>query len=239
MVPALLHHTQASNAVRFAQLAAISLTAVVVAVLAFGPRSGERPVPALTLADPGTKPVAPTVPEKPQHHADAKSIALALGQLGNSPKPSPKPETTSTPEPTPTPVASEESVRFLGALTEPGRRLALLKVNDRQRLLAPGEKIESITVIEVGPDFVVVEDSHGQRRLTKGERQGPAVTFTTASSGAASSGSFNSANANNAADVARAAMRARSDPAQLNRQVQTNIEVLNSSTTRSSGEQNP
>lgn len=216
MVPALLHHTQAANAVRIAQLAAVSLTAVVVAVLVLGPKSGERPVPTLTLTDPNVKSFTPP-PEKPQYHADVKSMALALGQLGNSPKPAPKPEAT-TPEVVPTPVASEESVRYLGSLTEPGRTLALLKVNDRQRLLAPGEKIESMTIIEVGRDFAIVEDSQGQRRLTKGERQGPAVTYTTGNLGSAPN-PFNAGAANAVIDAATAA-RNRS-AGQLGRQIQT------------------
>lgn len=207
MLPALLHHSQASAAARAAQFSAVGLTAVVVAVLSFGPKADERVVPALTLPQPGPKSLADSPEVKPLPHIDVPGVANRFGQLGNSPKPEPKPSPTE--EPTAETPPTEESVRYLGSLSEPGRFLALLKVNDRQRLLAPGESFEAIRIVEVGADFAIVEDSRGPRRLTKGERQSAAVTYTSASPLGAAPNAFNPRAANGALDAARAASRAR------------------------------
>lgn len=226
MIPALLHHSRASRAVRIAQLAAVGLTAVVAVVLVLGPRSGPRDVPPLTLPTPGTKPLAASTEAKPQERIDVPALADRFSQLGNSPKPEVK--ASPTEETKPEVVPTEESVRFLGVLTEPGRRLALLKVNDRQRLLGPGEKFEALRVVEVGLDFAIIEDDHGPRRLTKGERQGAAVTYTGAGSLGAAPNAFNPGAANGALDAAQAAKRARAGE-HLARQVQTVGGVVNSS----------
>lgn len=224
MIPALLHHTNASHAVRIAQFAAVGLTAAAAAVLTFGPSARERPVAALTLPNPAPKP-APVGAEKPVAHADAHGISLAMSQLGNSPKPEPKSAPTPT-DAAPTPVVSEESVRYLGSLTEPGRRLALLKINDHQRLLAPGERIEAIHIVEVGPDYAVIEDSKGQRKLTKGERQGSAVTYTAANTLGAAPSTFNPGSASIVAEAARNAKFSRDHVA---RAAQKLGEVVNTS----------
>ncbi len=239
MIPSVLHHTQASSAVRAAQMTAVGLSVVAAALVVLGPSGGERAVPELRMPEARVKPVL-TQPEKPATLVDTRALADRFAQLGNSPKPKPV-EPEPAPESGPAPVVAEDSVRYLGSLTEPGRRLALLKVSERQRLVAAGETIESLRVVEVGPDFAIVEDGAGQRRLTKGERQGPAITYLSGGVPSAVPSSFNPGVATGAVAAARAAGRARSmgtpghpPPGQIT--TTTNVPRSPSETT---GDQNP
>jgi hypothetical protein len=82
----------------------------------------------------------------------------------------------------------DPTIKYLGLVIEPNRRLALLKLGDRQRLVAtgdtltpPGEQPGVFRVAEIADDHVVLDTDAGQKRIEKSLPQGPAVTYLSGS----------------------------------------------------------
>lgn len=85
------------------------------------------------------------------------------------------------PDFTPTPLTSGiPTVAFLGAVAEPNRYVALLKIDGRQKFLPPGGSFGGVRVVECTPSRVVVQVSNadgsvGERQTIElAERAGPA-----------------------------------------------------------------
>lgn len=150
---------------------------------------GSRPRPVPEVEPLGTAVETPAGPEKHDDHqpvsADAYGIAKRLNSIANPPK-SENYVAPVDPDEGKVVTQSDQSIRFLGLLIEPNRRLALLKIGDRQRLLVAGESVPlggeqtgTLRVVEVADTHVIVETGGVQKRIEKSIAQGPAVTYLT------------------------------------------------------------
>jgi hypothetical protein len=85
-------------------------------------------------------------------------------------------------EPAPPSAPGTPDVKFLGAIAEPGRFVALLNINGKQKFLGPGESYGQVRVVECSATEVVVQfqDSSGtpggRETIGVSERSGPGWT---------------------------------------------------------------
>jgi hypothetical protein len=82
-----------------------------------------------------------------------------------------------------TPTTGTPDVKFLGAIAEPGRFVALLNINGKQKFLGPGEMYGQVRVVECSATQVVVQfvdeggGADGERQsIAVSERSGPGWT---------------------------------------------------------------
>lgn len=189
MLPVPLHQRMASTYAKRAQIGFVTLGVGATALAAYSLRT-PAPVetPSLTLPAPAPGKQGPGKLAR-AGTIDAAAVDKRMHQLANYPT---APETPTTgPEETPPelPAATEESVKFLGALVEPTRRVALLKINDRQRLLGPGESEGDVSVVRVTDDHVdIMLKGSTSQTLTKQARSGPTVNQVAASPSAPAMG---------------------------------------------------
>ena len=192
MLTAALHQRTASTYARRAQVAFVTLGVGATALAAFAlrtPQPVETPSLSIPLAKPGKTDGSGRLARADDF--DPSAIDRRIRQIGNYPVPmveaSPEdPNITQVPVPVP-----EETVKFLGALTEPTRRVALLKIGDHQRLLGPGESDGDVTVVEVHDDRVEITLKGAvTQTLTKQARSGPTVTYVSASTASPGPGAF-------------------------------------------------
>lgn len=178
-----LNQTRARRYAKRAQAAFLIVGAASLVVAIWGSRQGPSVVvePLGQAALPQI--ASATTDQVPSLGIDVHGLADRLGRIANNPILLDKTGT----EP---PLSQDESltgddpVRFLGAVMEPTRRVALLKVGERQKLVGAGESFSSgaeqgglVKVSEVGDDYVILEDGSGSRRIEKSTRQGPSVTY--------------------------------------------------------------
>ncbi len=192
MLTAALHQRTASTYARRAQVAFVTLGVGATALAAFAlrtPQPVETPSLSIPVAKPGKTDGSGRLARAEEF--DPSAIDRRIRQIGNYPVPvveaSPEdPNITQVPVPVP-----EETVKFLGALTEPTRRVALLKIGEHQRLLGPGESDGDVTVVEVHDDRVEITlKGSATQTLTKQARSGPTVTYVAASAASPNSGGF-------------------------------------------------
>lgn len=111
---------------------------------------------------------------------DARGIAMRLAAVGNAPKPvaesivevpndglEPGVEAIS-------PVTDE--VGFLGIIREPGRLLALMRVNGRQTIMWIGREVGEVKLTEIGDGYVTIERNGAAQRVDRSARKGEAFT---------------------------------------------------------------
>ncbi len=198
MLTGSLHQRTASRYARRAQIGFVTLGVGATALAAFALRTPE-PVepPVLTVAVAG--PVTPGDGARAPDEFDASAVDRRLRQIGNYPEPkSEEYEPDDEPEPTP---ADGGSVKFLGALKEPTRLVALLKFGERQRLLGPGESDGDVTVSAVHEDRAdIMIKGVLPQTLKKQPRSGPTVTYVAGGEGAPMPGGGNPGFAGNAGD---------------------------------------
>lgn len=177
-----LNQQQARKWARRAQLGFFLVAAAALAVAIPGMRPA--PAPAVDIIDvkqpaPGSGKAAPRTYGA---GVDSASVAARLMAIGNRPIP---PEEPVAEEPNPTEVepAVQDEIRYLGSLMEPTRRLALIRMGDKQHIVSEGEAVTSpadpsakLTIISVSDEELVVRDGSGERRLKKAPRDGASVT---------------------------------------------------------------
>jgi len=171
-----LHQRTASRYARRAQIGFVTLGVGATALAAYALRSPE-PVesPSLVIAFAG---LTKSVPGKSGLDGfDAGAVDHRMRQVGNYPVPNVyEPEEGG--EAPPPPPTDPEGVKFLGALREPTRLVALLKFGERQRLLGPGESDGDVTVTAVHEDRAEISIKGVlTQTLSKQPRSGPTVTF--------------------------------------------------------------
>lgn len=180
-----LNQTTARRFAKRAQAAFLVMGVLSLTVAVWGSRP--RPTPAIEPLErptPLPETSSKTGQARPQV-IDAHGLADRMGHIANPPIPTEKPaDTTAEANVDPVPTPGDESVRFLGLLLEPNRTLALLKVGERQRLVAVGEDFAlsgdqtgKVRVTEVTADHVTIETDSGPRRIEKSARQGSSVTY--------------------------------------------------------------
>lgn len=139
----------------------------------------EKPV----LIDPRGTQTPTTV--RPVNYAAVGHVLTLAAEF--PPPPPPETGVPTVPGTTPTPNAgSGPNVRFLGAIAEPGRYVALLTIDGRQKFLAPGQSFSRVRVLDCTASEVQIQienasGSPGPRQtIAVSEREGPGWTAGTA-----------------------------------------------------------
>ncbi|MCC6659302.1 MAG: hypothetical protein IT437_00280 [Phycisphaerales bacterium] len=174
----LIHRSSARRMTRGWQAAALVVALAAGALWAFElpglsvPAQGRQPLPS-TLP-----PIATPQPEPPPPDADAVTGTAERLELARKPMPKAPPTNT---EPTPPPAAAGLAWRYLGAIIEPTRKVALVSINGAQRMIAEGRTIRqedhTLTLAEVHQDSIVVEDNGQRMVIHKDARSGPIVSW--------------------------------------------------------------
>lgn len=191
MKPTALNQTAARRYAKRAQVAFLITGAAALLIAFRGTRATSAP--AVEPLDSFTD--APAGSEKSDDRkapvVDAHAISARFKDIANAPSQD-KQEYPETQIDDKIEDPGDQEIRFLGLVIEPRRRLALLKVGDRQRLvgagesfLAGGEGAGIVRVVEVADDHVTVETASGEKKIEKSLSNGPAVTYL---SGTAPSG---------------------------------------------------
>lgn len=179
--------TSRAGAVRAALIAkaALVLAPAGVAAAIFGLPAIDEPTiekPIFTTPDQGAGQTGPRV--------DLGGIGRRMTFVAQFPEPEPivLPDDptgldpgTSEPRPS-TPGVPE--IRFLGAIAEPDRYVALLRIDGRQKFLAPGDSYQSVRVVDVTPGEVRLEIDGAPaeaaiQTIALAERTGPRWTEAT------------------------------------------------------------
>lgn len=189
-----LDHRTAHSYSRRSQIAFVVLGIGAAALAAYAlrtPQVAEQSplqVPVSTGAKGGKSPSAPR-----SEHFDPSGTASRFSLVSNNfvPKPPvdvPPPDEGGQQAPAGTPT--DTSIKFLGALIEPNRRVALMKINDHQHLMGPGDSINpgpgsttgEITIVSVSDDSVEIKQGNGaSQTITKAARASSSITFVNAS----------------------------------------------------------
>ncbi|MEO0482535.1 MAG: hypothetical protein AAF138_02845 [Planctomycetota bacterium] len=188
------------------------------AVVVFGlPGADLRPVNTTPRPAP-EQPADATVAAAP--NTDFVWISGSLGVLGGVEpieieepvKPVDEPTPTDVVAPTPAVPAEKREIRYLGSIVEPGRRVALLTIDDRQRFLHEGRASGDVQLLEVGADFVRLDIGGVERRLDRASRSADVVTEISASGAAPGGIDRNAGRPSSAADAARRRLNPRERP---------------------------
>ncbi len=175
-----LSQREASNARRIAQIAAIAGATLAVAALFLRlPGTGEKPAGPEPILWPEIAPPPDTQGEK-RETSDMNAAATRLALVSNKPKPAAQPPDGGSETSNPDQPGSIE-VKYLGAVLEPTRKIALLRVGDKQRMVAENKTISladggTLQVVSVDAEGCVVRDGQGERRIEKSARTASAVT---------------------------------------------------------------
>ncbi len=162
------------------QIAAVALagtTAVVLALPMDRLLSPAAPKPA------GDGPAAPIGEQPPQaaQLTDVSSPSAALRLLGGERVEPPEPTTpvaTNTGDaptpPTPPTAPAREIARwtYLGSIVGPRSSNALVRIDDRQHIVAEGGGVGSVTLVSVGADHIVLREGETERRVEVQKSQG-------------------------------------------------------------------
>lgn len=187
-----LSQREASNARRFAQVAAIAGATLAVAALFLRlPGTGEKPADPEPIEWPEIKHSPEAQSDKRQTH-DMNASATRLALVSNKPKTASHPPDGGSEISTPDQTGTIE-VKYLGAVLEATRKIALLRVGDRQRMVAEGKTISladggTLEVVSVDAEGCVIRDGQGERRIEKSARTASAVTIITDAANSPASG---------------------------------------------------
>lgn len=170
-----MHRAVASKRTRQAQIWAAGMAAL--AGIAFFAPLG-RP-PAAPVAPPtGTPTPTANVPAPPNPAADvsllpeAGELGAALARLSppvpkiEAPKPPPTPDVVAAPPPPP-PAPVGNAWSYIGAVLTDRDRRGIVKINEVQRLVKVDQTIDGTTVIQIEPEFIMVRDAAGERKIER------------------------------------------------------------------------
>ncbi len=161
--------------------------------LIFSPRqSVAEDISRLTEPTAPPQPVRPPRPQPTEEtdtrpEIDSSLLAARLGSIRNHPvpvPPTPQPSEEPQPEPTP-PEPPAEAVRYVGPMRVGSRLMAILSVENRQRLSGAGRSfvysVEGTSytarVVEVTPEHVVLEENGVKRTIAVSDRRGDVVSY--------------------------------------------------------------
>jgi hypothetical protein len=173
------HTVNRKQAGRFTLMARVAVGVLVVGALSiavFGlpePPSRERTGPIIGFDDPGTSPgTGSTGSGSPL--VDAEGIAIRLSQLANAPKvvatiPT-EPSDDGMIDDLPNLMFPVDEIRFLGVIKEPDRLLALTRISGRQTVMWPGRIFEGIELLEVTPEWILIDQDGAEQRIERAER---------------------------------------------------------------------
>ena len=155
--------------VKVGQAAAIALGVSAATLWALDVPGLGKSLPPQPAARSAQAPAA-TGPSTPSKPIDREELAAMAGRLeigANVKKPEIKVEA---------PIAETKVEQpqtewtYLGCIQEPDRVLALVKVEDHQKILAQGRKYGDTRLVSVTPDEIVTQDGAGQHHIARAER---------------------------------------------------------------------
>jgi hypothetical protein len=134
---------------------------------------------ALEIPGMGTLPAKPEV-KPPAAAEQPATIELAkldsdavmglserLDLAGHVTPPPVEPTITTAPPPPPT----GPEWKYLGAIVEADRKMAVISVNDRQKILREGKSYGDTKLLSVSPEAIEIEGPGGKQRIDKSERR--------------------------------------------------------------------
>jgi len=181
-----------SSAARTSLLAKVALV-VVAPVAVAGAIFGLKDIPTPHYDPPDLTPGEHDTGGSTVRPVNYSTMTRVLRLAAEFPPP-PEVPTTNSSDPDPGGVTTPSTpglpiVRFLGAIAEPGRYVALLNIDGRQKFLGPGEMYARVRVVECTASQVRVQfdnpdgSTGGTQSIAVSERQGPGWTTGTAATG--------------------------------------------------------
>lgn len=174
-----LTQREAGKARRIAQIASVGGAAIALAALFLRlPGTGDKPAAPDPIKWPEIRKPVEAQGDKHESH-DMNAAATRLTLVSNRPKPAaPPPDGTEVSAPDQT---GSVEVKYLGAVLEPTRKIALLRVGDKQRMVAENKTISladggTLEVVSIDAEGCVVRDGQGERRIEKSARTASPVT---------------------------------------------------------------
>ena len=169
----------ALRAMRIAQVAGLALIALVIGAILYRPSIPAPAVPTSnTTTDPNQTSTAPAPVQTFQPDASTLGDLLnqVAGVLPEEQTPEPITPTTAqnhTPETTPS-----SHWKYLGGIFEPDRKLALVAIDDTQRMVHEGQALErlDIKVVSIGPDAIEILREGVPERIERSHPSGAVVS---------------------------------------------------------------
>jgi hypothetical protein len=128
------------------------------------------------------RPPAPTVPPTPTGDAsqpeklavNAGGISDRFMQFSNRPVQATPPDNVEVPgeDVVVDPPIAPEAPRFVGVIREPGRLLAMVRIDGKQRIMAEGETVSNLKLVKVEPTSITVQVDGVEKQLEKQARTG-------------------------------------------------------------------
>lgn len=182
-----IHRTIARRWTRLAQILVLVLLVGAVAVAGAGMPFLTEPVPLdldairAIAAQQQTSAGTTTDDAASKPEFDVQFVATQLAMVHNAPKPDEtKPSSTDGQLDLNDPALTDEvgTVTFLGSILSPTRRVAVLRVDGRQLLIAQGQERMGIEVEEVGDGFVRITRDGEPLRIERSARKPGQLTMT-------------------------------------------------------------
>lgn len=156
-------------------IAAVLVAGAAVAAFApLGTTHAEAPGPA------DAPPVAAKPPESaaPKVEIDTTMLAAAINAVAGPVKNQPVPVEPVAPEqPVAAAPAGLDAWRYLGAIMSNTYKRAIVAVSDKQQLLAVGQRIDGIEIVEIDKQFIKVKQGELETTIDLAPRQRPALTL--------------------------------------------------------------
>ena len=169
------------------RVAAVALAAGAGALWAFQTPLGSPSVSLEAASEnQATEPVGPPRAPTTLASLDAEAARGVQDRLDHAYDRPPRPQPEG--EPQPSMVVAIATWRYLGAITTSKHRSALVSVDARQHVVREGAALRykdtagedvSVTLVEVTPDYIVIDDGSGLREIKREMRTGPAVAWVT------------------------------------------------------------
>ncbi len=165
-----LHRSEARRYTAMAQVGAGVLLAGAFAAYALLPVPGK--VEPLPVKDPG---LGSGEREQVGPAMDFEATALALKNWDAKPAPSEHPDNPDSTPTQPIPPTAEAEWKYLGAIVEPTRLVAIVEADGGQHLMTVGSTLGELKVLEVRADAIVVADGNSKRTIDLMERSGAVI----------------------------------------------------------------
>ncbi|MDP1661829.1 MAG: hypothetical protein Q8L55_07920 [Phycisphaerales bacterium] len=150
------------------------LGAAVAAFAPLGATHAEAPDPA------DASPVAakPPEPAAPAVEIDTTMLAAAINAVAGPVKNQPVPVEPVAPEqPVAAAPAGLDAWRYLGAIMSSSYKRAIVTVGEKQQLLAEGQRIGEIEIVQIDKQFIKVKQGEVETTIDLAPRQRPALTL--------------------------------------------------------------
>lgn len=180
MAHSTISRDSAKRAAAGARFAAVAMAMCGGAVAVFGVPFGRvatEPVAAVPLAETSTG----AVPPAPEPFVDVGGIAIRLASVSNAPKPviqaqEEEPIALGEGDTGTLVEAPTDEVAFLGFIREPGRTLALMRVNGRQVVMWVDRVVDGLKLVAISDDSVEVERDGVDWQVERSARKASSVS---------------------------------------------------------------